>query len=749
MEEMPVAKYRFGIYELDCGRRTLTCEGEALGVSSKAFDLLQYLVENHGKLVSKGELLENIWPDQFVEENNLAVQVSALRKALGFKNGAEQLIVTVPGKGYSFVAEVDEILDELVVEKHSLSRVVIDEEITDRTSVSRQKDIRVLDQGTGGSVEHIYGSRVSRITTVAVGILILFAAIGAGVVAYRGGFSSSAASAGAFVYHRTRQLTASGNVGNAALSPDGKTFVYTTDELGQKALWLGYVNGGNHIQLRPPSEVSFATLVFSPDSSQVYYSIRDADHKEGQLFRVPASGGAEEKLLQNIESFSLSPDGSLIAVGRRGGNDNRDHVELVPLGRSPSRQPMSFPIGTFVFDSISWSPDGRHIALAVSSEGTIESHSVTVIDVSTGQFTKIDHPGLREITKTAWVKDGDGLLITAIESVSYSSVPQYRIYRMSYPEGDLALVTSDRSNYGRSWHNDAGTTLSPALNANAFITVEHRQLANVWIAPAADPAAARQITFGSFGKYDGLWGLDWTVDGRLIYTTSDTESQFLATMDPSGSGQKPLTSAGQIDSVLTVTNDSKYIIFHSDRGGDFDIWRSNIDGSEPKQLTFGGKSYQASPSPDGRWVYFKSWMDNVGCLYRVPIDGGEPEKLTDKETSWVSFSPDGKYFAGTYRTDKLRLAIFSAETNKIMEQFPIAKSGTLFMGSRWTPDSQSVVYRDNYYGYWQQSISGREPTRMQGLPKERLYNFAYSKDGQQLAFVRGNEIRDVVLIESQ
>jgi len=243
--------------------------------------------------------------------------------------------------------------------------------------------------------------------------------------------------------------------------------------------------------------------------------------------------------------------------------------------------------------------------------------------------------------------------------------------------------------------------------------------------------------------------MDWTPDGKLIYTTSDTQRQFLSEMNSDGSNQKVITAPGAIDSVLTVSRDGQYILFHSNRGGDFDIWRTDIDGGNPKQLTFGGKGFHPAPSPDGRWVYYKSFLNGVAGLRRVPIDGGEPETINEKETSWMSFSPDGKYLAASYITDKQRLAIFTSDTHQIVRQFELPKTGTLYMGSRWTPDSRAVTYRDNAYGYWIQPIDGGEPHRLNGLPKEKFYNFAWSKDGKQFAFVRGLEIRDVVLFHNE
>jgi Tol biopolymer transport system component len=384
--------------------------------------------------------------------------------------------------------------------------------------------------------------------------------------------------------------------------------------------------------------------------------------------------------------------------------------------------------------------------MSAQSDSERAADEIAVIALATGEISRIDHETFREITKTAWLADGSGLIVTAIKPESDSSVPQYVVYTVAYPSGNVDPITTDRSNYGASWHNDAGVSLGLSNTSDALLAVEHRQLSNVWVAPSNDLSAAKQITFSSFGKYDGLWGMDWTPDGRLIYTTSDTHSQFLSQMNSDGSQQTQITAPKGYDSVLTVTQDGRYVVFHSDRTSTIDIWRTDIDGTDPVQLTFGGKSLQPAPSADGQWVYYKSYVNGTGRLCRVSINGGETEIITDKETSWVSFSPDGKYFAAGYVTDKRRLAIFAAETNELLQQFDLPKSGTLFMGSRWSPDSKSVAYRDVNHGYWLQPIDGDEPRRIEGLPQEKLYNFAWSKDGKWFAFVRGQEIRDVVLL---
>jgi DNA-binding winged helix-turn-helix (wHTH) protein len=109
MEILAAARFRFGDFELDCARRSLSQNGEPISLTSKTFDLLQQLVENHGSVLTKDELMDRIWPGQFVEENNLSVQISALRKVFGDKAGSYRFITTVPGKGYSFIETVEQV----------------------------------------------------------------------------------------------------------------------------------------------------------------------------------------------------------------------------------------------------------------------------------------------------------------------------------------------------------------------------------------------------------------------------------------------------------------------------------------------------------------------------------------------------------------------------------------------------------------------------------------------------------------
>lgn len=100
--------YRFEGFTLDPAERLLLRDGKQVSLTPKCFSLLVVLVENSGHVLEKEELLEKVWPNQFVEESNLSFNISALRRALGENHDKHHFIETVPKKGFRFIAPVVE-----------------------------------------------------------------------------------------------------------------------------------------------------------------------------------------------------------------------------------------------------------------------------------------------------------------------------------------------------------------------------------------------------------------------------------------------------------------------------------------------------------------------------------------------------------------------------------------------------------------------------------------------------------------
>lgn len=141
----------FGPFVIDRARRVLLRDGATVALTPKAFDVLVALVDHAGTVVRKDELFRAAWPDTIVDENNLAFQISTLRKALGEKESGERYIATVPGQGYQLIAPLR------MRESSSVSEIVLEEDET----------VTVTVQETSLSVRSIVAVVVATIAIIA------------------------------------------------------------------------------------------------------------------------------------------------------------------------------------------------------------------------------------------------------------------------------------------------------------------------------------------------------------------------------------------------------------------------------------------------------------------------------------------------------------------------------------------------------------------------------------------------------
>ena len=119
--------YRFDDFIVNPKKRSLLRDNQPVSLNPKAFDLLIVLLENYGEIITKEELLNRVWHEQFVEEGNLTVHISSIRKALGETKNGRRLVVTVPGRGYQFVGDVFQTNNALIIEEHTISKITIEQ----------------------------------------------------------------------------------------------------------------------------------------------------------------------------------------------------------------------------------------------------------------------------------------------------------------------------------------------------------------------------------------------------------------------------------------------------------------------------------------------------------------------------------------------------------------------------------------------------------------------------------------------
>lgn len=753
--------YEFGPFLLDPAERMLLRDGRPVPVTPKALDILLVLVQSRGRLLSKKELMDAVWPDSFVEEGNLTFNISSLRKALGEDRKEHQYIETVPRRGYRFVARVrgfeEETNDKEANERDSTLTVSEteckppgDEDGPDNPNghtsavhgdghgADEPINVPAALSADGPSPQVARARRPTKLAAVAA-LIITLAAVTFGLYQYIGRGRSNGKPAALFREMKVTRLTTTRNATDAAISPDGKYVVYVVDEARQRSLWLRQIATNSHVQIIPPADVYYLDLFFSQDSDYVYYVEAD-DNTSATLYRVPVPGGEPRKLMENMSGpIGLSPDGKRFAFVR----ENLDGEVVLTIADAfdgGSEQKLINRKRPGFLSRPAWSPDGR-VIICVAGSVTDAGRQVDLVEVSVadGAEKPITSQRWKFAGRVAWLSDGSGILTT----VSDYAFGPYQIWHASYPSGEVQRVTADLSNY---------RSMSLTSDSKNLVAVQSDVRPYVWVAPEGGARYAQQVTSGP-GTGNDYWGFSWTPDGRIVYVSTLSGNQDIWIMNANGSGRKQLTFDAHSDFDPSVSPDGHFIAFASERSGNTKIWRMDTDGGNVKQLTTGSAAdFLPNYSPDGHSVVYTSGGTGNLSLWKVPADGGDPLQLTRKTSAWPAVSPDGRHIAcwhANERTRSIGLAVVPADGGEPVKVFDVSPTVNTWAEIRWTSDGQSLTYvdaRDGVGNIWSQPVGGGPPTQLTDFKADRLFRFDWSRDGQQLACSRGVETNDVVLI---
>ena len=733
MNDWPKRIICFDEFELDISKRLLTRDGKPLALNAKAFDVLVFLVENPGRILSKDEILSSVWENQFVEEANLPVQISALRKALGERKETPRFLVTIPGKGYEFIANIS-TGKEITIERHRVSHFVIDEtELNDQeidTSISYPG--RILRSPTA-----------ARILT-AGGLLLLLAA--ASVWFYKSVDQKSGQTART-VRAPLRQASShiftavSGMVDRVAISQDGKTLAYVERLKHQRSLWLGDVEDNHSIQIVPFADRSYYDLAFAPGGKYIYLTARDPNHREVTLMRISIFGGALQELISKVDSsFTFSPDGRSLAFLRRDADGNRTSLIIADAETGQNERVLTSrekPENT-VGVGISWSPDGQMIAFAADAEtGGTELLTANVLD---GRVSKIGETFGNRIVNIVWQPDESGLFINRNTS---NDAGDGRIWFVPYPQGEAKQITDDSLDYHLA---------SLCITADNKLAVLQAQAdPQIQIALDGDPQRSHKVLEGTRFRSEGRYGVEVAPDGKVLFTANSTDSRTIWEMDADGSNQRQLTVSQKAcyDQQFGITPDDRFLVFESNRSGASEIWRANRDGSDLKLLTSGGGNIEPAGSPDGMWVVYIASRDDKHELRRVSIEGGEPVQLTTEKSFWPAVSPDGRSIvfvrgrseAGTDQA----ISIIPFNGGSPVKTFDVPVGAALYNRPRWSPDGRAIVYKDEGQGLWYQYLNKDKPEAVEFPDDLRVFQFSYSADGK-LAYSGGIQTREIVIL---
>ena len=725
--------YEFGPYRLDTARALLLRDGQVVPLTHKALETLAFLVRNSGQVVSKDELMREVWPDAFVEEGSLARNISVLRKALGESPAEHQYIETVPRRGYRFVATVSASFPEHPIATAPDPAVI--PIIESAPAIEPAQEIEAYKTAVLPQV----GKSDWRKKGVII-LLVLVAALAGFAYALKRVIGISGQGSPLQSMQVTR-FTTTGSSIHAAISADGKYVVYVTDDAGRQSLWVKQVATGSLVQIVKPADVSYQGLAFSPDSNYVYYNLWDKKGV-GVIYRVPVLGGASARVIFDVmPSLSVSPDGKRIAFVRGLASEKAQALMTANIDGSDEKS-LARRSGSAWFMQPAWSPDGKMIACSAGSVGEegISNIAIIVLPADGGAERTITSERWLGIAGMAWLGDGTGLLIAA----TVKARTPLQIWSVSYPDGAARKITNDLDGYfGVSLTKDSST----------LVTVQDDLISNIWVAPGGMSGQARKI---NSEKYEGL-GLAWTPDGRVVFRSWTSGQPDIWIMDHDGSNKKALTSDDSDDLAPTVTPDGRYILFTSNRTGNFHIWRMDTDGNNLKQLTEGTGEWLARSSPNG-WVVYASSAAGKQNLWKIPIDGGTPVRLTNKYSYLPEVSPDGKLVAYSYWDEESspqqwRREIISIDGGQRVKTFEVPRSAVRSSGDvllRWSPDGRALTYidfRDGGTNLWSLPLDGSPVKQLTDFKDDRIFWFDWSAKGD-LVCSRGVQTSDVVLMSN-
>ncbi len=530
-----------------------------------------------------------------------------------------------------------------------------------------------------------------------------------------------------------------GGVVHVAISPDGNYIVYAEKKSGKESLWFRSLNGTRAVPIVPPDDVSYQGLTFSPYGEFVYFVRRRKGEDFGVLSRVHTSGGTPEERKKDVDTpVTFSPDGNSYAFGR-GVPDFPDPRSELIIADTNTIDGGETRLAAQRFENylcrrgIAWSPDGKNIAC--SSDAGKGLVNVLAIQLSDGKEKKVSAAGWRDVRGIAWLADSSGLLVVASEKEQLPA----QIFRVAYPSGDVEKVTNDLNEYDG---------LSLSSKTKKLVTTKKLRLANIWIAKRDDGFRdPEQITFGSGQYYD----LSWTPDGKILASRVVNNRLDLWRMDADGENPEQITFGPSLNFRGRLTPDGRYIVYVSNEKGSYNIWRRNADGSDKIRLTHGNGEFAPRVAPDSKWVFY--WSDNSGrwSIWKVSIEGGAPQAFTDK-TCWNhAISPDlpgGTFLAcyceGDEPESQRKVTVFPISDRPSVKGKPLDMPLSII---QWLRDGKSLSYYDERdVNIWIQPLNGRTPKRITNFNSQQVFFFDWAPDNARIALLRGQELRDVILL---
>jgi Tol biopolymer transport system component/DNA-binding winged helix-turn-helix (wHTH) protein len=680
--------YRFGPFEMDARERVLMRGGVTVPLTPKSADLLLVLLDSGGRTVTKAELMEKVWPGVYVDEANIAVNVSTLRKALGQLPSGDGYIETLSKRGYRFTAEV-------TVERDAPEAAAVpeDEPIATRPAKPARR----------------WGWPLAAI--------VALAGLALAAVAW---FARPAADPRVLRYTQLthdRQLKLMPSGVNPIVT-DGPR-IYFTENVDNHAVLAQVSAAGGEVTPVAGVAVDSEAADISPDRSSLMLTQTIRTVAANLPLRIqPITGGAARAVSPlNVYDGTWSPDGKRIVYGvgaalmtaNADGSEARvlcDPSKLTEAGSGPDQTPKAPALPQW----IRWSPDGRLLRFTLSD---LVHQSSTLWEVGAdGSGLHALLPATDQPTHDCcgnWTPDG-----------------RYYIFQSSRGAGsadqlNLWMLRADHGALGAGGARPVQLTAGPLRFHSPVSSLDGKHIFTVG-----------EDTRGELVRYDArgdafipyLNGLsatevEFSRDGNWIcYVSYPDGSLWRSRLD--GSERLQLTSPPVSARFPHWSPDGKKIAFLSADGHLWRIFAVSANGGQVTRPLKDEKSEGAATwSPDGRTMVFG----------RVP-DGITPStiELLDTETGGLAEIPGSNgFWAARWSPDGRLISAVDIETGRIMAFDTSSHQWSALGGphadqTAWSADGQYLYYASWFPGdpaIFRIRVSDRRQERVTSLKNVR------------------------------
>ena len=616
-------KYSFNDFELDTFERVLRQKGVILSLPVKAYQALVLLVQNSGKVVSRGKMLETLWPHADVEDSNLTVTISTLRRALGDTDTGAAFIETVPKRGYRFVPQVETARNGRSIQESFLSMEIVRLTYAGRIlDVAISPDARLL-----AYVPIDAGNHSLWLWDLVTGekrqVLAPDTALCWGLRFTRDAsslyYTITQPNNTVSVLHR---LTVNGEPAESqqivvnidspiALSPDGLQLAFIRGFPGQHrdALVVANTDGTDEREVasrQHPNKFSFSSPSWSPDGKLIAVGASRSNKLEFTLLAVPLSGATPLELCEwvwkDLRAVAWNEDGSSIFFSATAKSSNSLQIWRLPYPECEAKRVTN--------DTNSY----EELSLALNPP--------TLVTMQTDGLANIwlvPRTGAPRRITSGRTEGFDGLAVADDGRVFYASTENQ--------QPDLWSMNVDGTDIKRLTHDGC---LFPSVSRDGrFVTFVSAEggIHHIWRIDA-DGNNRKQLTFGDGESYPYI-----APEGdSIVYTPQGRDRNTLWRISIDGGPPQQLTNEGiAIKAVLSPCGKSIACTYRKDEADKWKIAVLSAEGGTPLKVFALPYPYHQVIrwSPDGEALNFLDRNHGVFNVWRQPLDGSAPSQVTN------------------------------------------------------------------------------------------------------------------------